>query len=94
MKWAEGLKVKDIFEEKAEVFLQVGCQLAYDEELWPVIRSAVTILQKAGVDFGVAKKEEVCCGGRAYEIGYEGEFTNYAESMTGRVKESGAKILK
>ena len=92
-KWAEGLAVKDILAEKAEVFLHVGCQLSYDEELWPVIRGAVSILQEAGVDFGVAMKEEVCCGGRAYEIGYKGEFKNYAESMVGRVKESGAKTL-
>jgi Fe-S oxidoreductase len=92
-KWAEGLAVKDILEEKAEVFLHVGCQLAYDEELWPVIRGMVAILQEAGVDFGVAQKEEVCCGGRAYEIGYKGELENYAESMLGRVKESGAKTL-
>lgn len=32
-------------------------------------------------------------GGRAYEMGYKGEFENYAESMIGRVKESGAKTL-
>ncbi len=92
-KWAEGLTVKDILEEKADVYLHVGCHLAYDEALWPVIRGAVKILQKAGVNFGIAKKEEVCCGGRAYEMGYKGEFQNYAESMAGRVKESGAKIL-
>ncbi len=92
-KWAEGLVIKDILQEKAEVFLHVGCRLAYDETLWPVIRGVVKILQEAGVDFGIAEKEEVCCGGRAYEMGYKGEFDNYAESMAGRVKESGAKIL-
>jgi len=92
-KWAEGLAIKDALAEKAEVYLHVGCHFAYDEELWPVIRGAVSILQEAGVDLGVAKQEEVCCGGRAYEIGYKAEFENYAESMVGRVKESGAKIL-
>lgn len=91
--WAEGLGVKDIMEDKAEVFLHVGCQLAYDEQLWPVIQGAVILLKEAGVDFGIAEKEEVCCGGRAYEMGYKGEFENYAESMIGRVKESEAKIL-
>ena len=92
-KWTDGLKVKDILKEKAEVFLHVGCQLSYDQELWPVIRGAAAILEAAGVDFGIAKKEESCCGGRAFDMGYEGEFENYAESMIGRVKESGAKTL-
>jgi len=92
-KWAEGFEIKDVFEDKTEVFLHVGCQLSYDEELWPVIRGVAAILEKAGVDFGIAKKEEVCCGGRAFTTGYKSEMDNYAESMTGRVKESGAKIL-
>jgi Fe-S oxidoreductase len=92
-KWAEGLNVPDIFEKKAEVYLHVGCHFAYDEELWPVIRGAVRLLQEAGVDLGIAKKDEACCGGRAYEAGYKGEFENYAEDLVGRVKASGAKML-
>lgn len=91
--WAKGLDVKDGLEEVVDVFLHVGCQLSYDEELWPVIRGATKILQEAGVNVGVARKEEVCCGGRAYDMGYQGEMENYAESMVGRVKQSGAKIL-
>jgi Fe-S oxidoreductase len=92
-KWAEGLNIKDALEEKTEVYLHVGCHLAYDEELWPIIRGAVKILQRAGVDFGIAKKEEVCCGGRAYDMGYKQELASYAESLVGRVKEAGSKIL-
>ncbi len=92
-KWAEGLGLKDVFEEKTDVFLHVGCQLSYDDSLWPVIRGAVDILEAAGVNFGIARKEEVCCGGRAFDMGFKGECDNYAESMIGRVKESGAKTL-
>jgi Fe-S oxidoreductase len=92
-KWAEGLVVKDAMEEKVEVFLHAGCLLSYDQELWPIIRGAVTILQDAGVDVGIAKKEEVCCGGRAFDLGFSAEFEKYAEDMVGRVKASGAKTL-
>jgi Fe-S oxidoreductase len=92
-KWAEGLEIKDALEEKAEVYLHVGCHLSYDEELWPVIRGAAAILEEAGVDFGIAKKEEVCCGGRAFEMGYQHEFAGYAESLEGRLKAAGSKIL-
>jgi len=39
----------------------------------------VKLLKAAGVDIGIMGAEESCCGGRAYEIGYDGEFTKYAE---------------
>ncbi|MDD2735538.1 MAG: (Fe-S)-binding protein [Desulfuromonadaceae bacterium] len=91
--WAEGLGIKDALEEKAEVLLHVGCHYSYDETLWPIIRGAARLLQEAGVDFGIAKKEEICCGGRAYEMGYRQELASYSESLKGRVKEAGCKIL-
>ena len=78
-KWAEGLEVKDLTLEKAEVLFHAGCRYSFDEELWPVVRGAVNLLKKAGVDIGIMGKEEACCGGRAYEMGYWGELTKYAE---------------
>ncbi len=92
-KWAEGLDIKDTNTEKAEVFFHAGCRVSYDEEFWPIARAAVSILKNAGVDVGFAGKEESCCGGRAYELGYKGELQNYAEALVGRVKASGAKKL-
>ena len=79
-KWAEGLDVKNLTEEKAEVCYHAGCLLSYEEELWKVARGAVTLLKDVGVDVGIMGKDETCCGGRAYELGYRGEFTKYAES--------------
>jgi len=92
-RWAEGLDVKDINEEQADVFFHAGCNYSYDEELWPIVRGAVTLLENAGVDVGIAGGEESCCGGRAYEIGYQGELEKYAEDVIGRVKASGANKL-
>ena len=79
-KWAEGLDVKDLTKEKAEVVFHAGCRFSYDEELWKVARTAVTLLKNAGVDIGIMGKDETCCGGRAYDMGYQGEFTKYAEN--------------
>jgi len=92
-KWAEGLDVKDITKESAEVYFHAGCRTCFDEELWPAARSAVNLLRKAGVDVGIAGKEETCCGGRAYEIGYQGEFTKYAENNVELMKTAGAKTV-
>jgi Fe-S oxidoreductase len=92
-KWAEGLEVKDITREKAEVYYHAGCRYCFDEELWSAARSAVNLLKKAGVDVGIAGKEEACCGGRAYEMGYEGELTKYAEHNTELLKVAGVKTV-
>jgi len=79
-KWAEGLEVKDLTKEPAEVVFHAGCRLSYDEELRQIARTAVSIFKNAGVDIGIMGKDENCCGGRAYDIGYRGEFTKYAEN--------------
>jgi len=92
-KWAEGLKVKDLTSEKAEVVFHAGCHLSFDEEQWPVARTALQILQKAGVDVGIFGKDETCCGGKAYEMGYKGEFTKYAENNMEAWKNAGVKTV-
>ena len=77
--WAKDLGVKDASQEKVDVLYHAGCILSLDPELWEVMRSAISIMKAAGVDVGIMGNEEACCGGRAYEIGYLGEFTKYAE---------------
>lgn len=92
-KWAEGLDVKDITKEKAEVLFHAGCRSCFDEDLWPAVRRAVELMRKASVDVGIAGKEEVCCGGRAYEMGYQGELIKYAEHNLELIKSAGVKTL-
>jgi Fe-S oxidoreductase len=77
--WAKHLKIKNAGKEKTPTVYHAGCMLSFDPDLWEVPRSAVKLLKAAGVDVGIMGAEESCCGGRAYEIGYEGEFTKYAE---------------
>ncbi len=91
--WAEGLKVKNITEEKAEVYFHAGCRYSFDEELWPEVRAAVNILAGAGVDVGIAGKDETCCGCRVYEMGYLGETTKYMENNEDLLKNAGVKTI-
>ena len=77
--WADGLKLKDAIREKVDVLFHAGCRFSYDEELRDVIREAAVFLQEAGVDFGIAGREEACCGLRAFEVGFKGEMEKYAE---------------
>ncbi len=91
--WADGLDITDINKKKVDVLFHAGCRFSYDDDLRDTVRSWVKLLKSSGADVGIAGKEEACCGGRAFEIGYQGEMKNFAEDMTSRVKASGAKLL-
>jgi Fe-S oxidoreductase len=91
--WAQGLDVKDINTGQCDVLFHAGCRYSYDPDLRDTVRGHVRLLTSAGVDVGIAGKEESCCGGRAYELGYRGQAQNHAEDLLSRVKASGAKTL-
>ena len=91
--WADGLGLKDINKEQVEVLFHAGCRFSYDPDLQETVRKAATLLLNAGVNVGIAGKDEACCGGRVYEMGYRGEASNFADDMTSRIKASGAQIL-
>jgi len=92
-KWAEGLDIKNITTEKAEVVFFVGCRFSYDEELQKVARAAVTLLKNAGIDIGIAGKDEVCCGGRTYQTGYQQEFVECAQNNINAGTKAGIKTV-
>jgi Fe-S oxidoreductase len=92
-RWAGGLEVKDLTVERAEVVYHAGCRYCYDEELWPVARAGLGLLQKAGVDVGIMGAEEACCGGRAYELGCSGEMEKYAQHQMETFRAAGVKTL-
>ncbi|MBN2075507.1 MAG: (Fe-S)-binding protein [Dehalococcoidales bacterium] len=91
--WAADLDVKRVTDETAEVLYFAGCRYSYDKELWPVAQSGVRLLQQASVDVGIMGADESCCGGRAYELGYEGELIKFAEHQVEALKTAGVKVL-
>jgi Fe-S oxidoreductase len=92
-KWAEGLDVKRVTTDKAEVLFHAGCRFSYDEKLWKIPRAAVAILKNAGIDIGIMGGDESCCGGRACDWGYKGEFTKFAENNMEAWKNAGVKTV-
>jgi Fe-S oxidoreductase len=91
--WAEGLALKNINDEKAEVMFHAGCRFSYDPNLRDTIRGTAQLLIDAGVDIGIAGREEACCGGKAYENGFQGDGMTFADDMIRRVIASGATTL-
>jgi Fe-S oxidoreductase len=91
--WAGGLDLKDAAKEKVDVFYHVGCLTSYDKDMQKLAKSIVRILQKAGVNFGIAGDAETCCGGRAYQMGYEADFLNQAKKNIAMIEKSDIKTL-
>jgi Fe-S oxidoreductase len=91
--WAKGLNVKDATKEKVDVLYHVGCMTSYDPAMQKLAKATVKILQKAGVDFGIAGDAETCCGGRAYQMGYKDAFLTQAKKNMEMIKKSGAHTI-
>ena len=92
-RWAKDVDVKDAAKDEPTVIYHAGCLAGCDEAGGRVAAAAVSLLRKAGVDLGLSGEEELCCGGRAYEMGYRDEALKQAELNVARFKESGAKEL-
>jgi Fe-S oxidoreductase len=91
--WAAGLGIKDATKEKVDVIYHVGCVTSFDPNMQKLAKATAKILQKAGVNFGIAGDAETCCGGRAYQMGYEKDFLAQAKKNMAMIKKSGAKTL-
>jgi Fe-S oxidoreductase len=76
--WARGLDVKDAAEKACDTLYFVGCTYALRPEMAGVARTTVGVLRRAGVDIGILREDEPCCGSPAYTIGDEELFTEVA----------------
>ena len=78
--WCKGLDVKDYTREKVKVIFHAGCLTASRKDMWKTAQTTVSLLKKAGVDVGIAGDNEPCCGGRAYQMGYQKDALDTAKS--------------
>jgi Fe-S oxidoreductase len=91
--WAWGMGLKDATQQKVQVLFHAGCRTAGDKSLWQTARDTLSLLQTGGADCGILGDREVCCGGRAYQMGYKGDFLRQAQKMAGLIQTSGAQTL-
>jgi len=91
--WAEGLDVKVYTEQKTKVVYHAGCRTCFDKDMWKIARANINLLKKAGIDVGIGGANELCCGGRAYQMGYKEDFLRQAKQNAELFKKSGAEIL-
>ena len=91
--WAEGLGLKDLTKEKADVLFFPGCKSSYDEKFVKNARASVRILKKAGVDLGYLGASDMCCAGRALQMGFKDAFNTSATANIKAIEASGATII-
>lgn len=90
--WAKGLPVKE-FTEDVEFLYFPGCYLCYDPRMKKVAKATVTILNKAGVDFGILGEKENCCGESIRKTGDEELFKQLAKENIKAFIDSGVKKI-
>ena len=90
--WAQDLGVKE-FGEDIEVLYFPCCYLSFDPRLKQVAQATATILNKAGVDFGILGSKEICCGESVRKVGNEALFKRLARENIKTFVDSGVKKI-
>jgi Fe-S oxidoreductase len=77
--WAAKLNVKTYTSETNVLYFSC-CVPAYDPKVQRAASATASILQKAGVDFGILDGSENCCGESVRKAGDENLFTRLAQN--------------
>jgi Fe-S oxidoreductase len=91
--WAKDLGLKDLTAQSAEYAFFAGCQYSYTPALQGQARRYVKILQDAGVDLGYLGNADMCCGGRAKQMGFKDAFEKQAAHNGNALKAMGVKTV-
>ncbi len=92
--WAQDLKVPRLAENpKAEYLFYVGCAGSFNDRNKKISTAFVKILQKAGVDFAILGKEELCNGETARRAGNEYLAKTMIDANIGVLKQYDVKKI-
>ncbi|MCG2815054.1 MAG: 4Fe-4S dicluster domain-containing protein [Candidatus Aminicenantes bacterium] len=92
--WTEGQNVnlyKDV--PDAEYLFWVGCAGSFDEEGKKIAAAMASLLNKAGITFGILGTEEKCCGDSAKRLGNEYLFQMQAAENIAAFMRYGVKNI-
>ncbi len=95
--WAQGLDVPRVTSAqdmaRLELLFYVGSAMSYDPRGQKIARAFVTILQRAGVRFGILGADEGSTGECVRRTGNEMLFQQLATSLAGTLNERGVKRI-
>jgi len=90
--WAKDLSVKE-FTEGTETLYFPCCYPSYEPRLKKVSQATATILNNAGVDYGILGSKEMCCGESVRKAGNEDLFKRLARENIKTFIDSGVKKI-
>ena len=94
VQWMEGLNIKTLDEDpNVEYLYWVGCAASFDQRAQSIARATATLLQRAGVSFGVLGVKEKCTGEVVRRLGEEGLFQQLALENIETLKSYGVKKI-
>lgn len=93
MNWEAGMGLKDATKEQVDVLFFAGCKYSYDEALHDTLRKAVSIIKKSGQTIGTMGNADLCCAGRAHQMGFANEFQERAKSNIKAFEQAGVKLI-
>jgi len=88
-KWVSTLPVRPFAAGETEYLLYVGCAGSFDARAKHVTVALATILDAAGVSWGILGKDEKCCGDSLRRLGNEFLFDKMAQENVALFRERG-----
>ena len=88
-KWVSTMEVRPFVAGETEYLLYVGCAGSFDARAKQVTVALATVLNAAGVSYGILGKDEKCCGDSLRRLGNEFVFDRMAKQNVQLFKEKG-----
>ena len=88
-KWSSTMDVKPFEAGKTEYLFYIGCAGSFDSRAKHVTVALATVLNAAGISWGILGKEEKCCGDSLRRLGNEYVFDKMAKENVQLFKEKG-----
>ncbi len=92
-KWCSQLGNRDFVTGTTEYLFFVGCSGAFDNRNKHVSVAVATLLDQAGISWGILGKDELCCGDSVRRLGNEFVFDLLAQKNAALFKERGVKKI-
>lgn len=92
-KWHTTMDVKTFEAGQTEYLFYVGCAGAFDSRQKHATVAMATILNAAGVSWGILGKDELCCGDSVRRLGNEFVFDQMARQNVKLFQERGVKKI-
>jgi Fe-S oxidoreductase len=90
-KWVSTMDVKPFVAGETEYLFYVGCAGSFDARTKQVTVAVATVLNAAGVSWGILGKDEKCCGESLRRLGNEFVFDKMARENVELFRERGVK---